>query len=88
MIAHVAGPEDETAAVIHRDPDETAAALDRDHPGDGESWLKLHQQWMRVRDPLLEALFTPFPRCARAPSSSGALARTTRWNWRASPLHR
>ncbi|GAB3243024.1 phytoene desaturase family protein [Kineosporia babensis] len=61
VIAHVGGPEEETCAVIHRDPAATAAALDQDHPGDGETWLKLHEQWKRVREPLLEALFTPFP---------------------------
>jgi len=61
VIAHVAGPDEEECAVLHRDPAETAAALDRNAPGDGESWLKLFEQYKRVRDPLLGALFTPFP---------------------------
>ncbi|GLY27243.1 NAD(P)/FAD-dependent oxidoreductase [Kineosporia sp. NBRC 101731] len=61
VIAHVGGPDEAECAVIHRDPDHTAAALDRDAPGDGEAWLKLFEQWKRLREPLLEALFTPFP---------------------------
>ncbi|MBT0772788.1 NAD(P)/FAD-dependent oxidoreductase [Kineosporia sp. J2-2] len=67
VIAHVATPDEDDCAVVHRDPADTAAALDRDHAGDGDSWLKLFEQWQRLRDPLLEALFTPFP-----PVRSGA----------------
>lgn len=52
---------DGRAAVLHRDPEETAAGLDEFHRGDGDAWLELHRQWTAVREPLLDALFTPFP---------------------------
>ncbi len=75
VVAHVASPDEEECAVLHRDPAETAAALDRNAPGDGDSWLRLFEQWQRVREPLLEALFTPFP-----PVRSGV-----KLAWRAGP---
>ena len=52
---------DGRAAVLHRSQEDTAAGLDEFHPGDGDAWLALHRQWSRVRGPLLDALFTPFP---------------------------
>jgi phytoene dehydrogenase-like protein len=61
VLAHLADPDSEDAAVLHRDPAATAAALDRDAPGDGDAWLELFEQWQRLREPLLNALFTPFP---------------------------
>ncbi|GAB6899630.1 phytoene desaturase family protein [Kineosporia succinea] len=67
VIAHVADADEERCAVVHRDPARTAEALDADAPGDGDSWLRLFEQWQRLRDPLLDALFTPFP-----PVRSGA----------------
>ncbi len=48
-------------AVLHHDPERTAAGLEEFAVGDGDAWLSLHRQWLRVRDPLLDALFTPFP---------------------------
>ncbi|KRE40821.1 phytoene desaturase family protein [Knoellia sp. Soil729] len=53
--------EDGPAAVMHADPDRTAAELDAAAAGDGAAWLDLCAGWQRVRDPLLDALFTPFP---------------------------
>lgn len=52
---------DGRAAVLHRDPDRTAAGLDEFAPGDGDAWLTLFDQWRRIREPVLDALFTPFP---------------------------
>jgi len=52
---------DGRAAVLYRDVERTAANLDTFAPGDGEAWMGLHQQWDRVRDNLLGALFNPFP---------------------------
>lgn len=52
---------DDRAAVLHRQPEDTAAGLDEFAPGDGDAWLELCAQWRRVRDPLLDALFTTFP---------------------------
>ena len=31
------------------------------HAGDGDAWLRMVAGWDRIRDPLLDALFTPFP---------------------------
>jgi phytoene dehydrogenase-like protein len=49
------------AAVMHPDAHDTAAELDAVASGDGAAWLELCAGWQRVRDPLLDALFTPFP---------------------------
>ena len=59
VLAHVL--PDDRAAVLHRTPEDTAAGLDEFAAGDGDAWLELFEQWQRVRDPLLDALFTPFP---------------------------
>jgi phytoene dehydrogenase-like protein len=61
VVAHPAGPDDERGAVLHRDPADTAAALDAAAPGDGETWLRLFEQWQRLRDPLLGVMLGPFP---------------------------
>ncbi|WP_129785315.1 phytoene desaturase family protein [Promicromonospora panici] len=57
VLAHVL--DDGRAAVLHAEPEDTAAALDADAPGDGDAWLKMFAGWERVRDPLLDALFSP-----------------------------
>ena len=67
VIAHLADPQAQDCAVLHRQASDTAEALDKMAPGDGDAWLALCAQWQRLRDPLLEALFTPFP-----PVRSGA----------------
>jgi phytoene dehydrogenase-like protein len=58
-LAHPAA--DGSCAVLSRDLDETAAALDRFAPGDGDAWRELFAWWDRVGDPFLHALTTPFP---------------------------
>ena len=52
---------DGSCAVISRDVDETAASLDAFAAGDGNAWRRLYGLWTRLQDPLLGALFTPFP---------------------------
>ena len=52
---------DGRAAVLRRSAADTAAGLDQHAAGDGEAWLRMVGGWNRVRDPLLDALFTPFP---------------------------
>ena len=52
---------DDRAAVLHRTAEDTATGLEEFAPGDGDAWLALCEQWQRVRAPLLDALFTPFP---------------------------
>ncbi|MGL5818221.1 MAG: phytoene desaturase family protein [Phycicoccus sp.] len=70
---------DGRCAVLRPRPEDTAAGLDAAHPGDGEAWLRMTAGWQRVRDPLLDALFTPFPpvaagwRVLRALRTHGAL---------------
>lgn len=59
VVTHVL--PDDRAAVLHRRAEDTAASLEEFAPGDGDAWLALCAQWNRVRDPLLDALFTPFP---------------------------
>lgn len=71
--------QDGRTAVLHRDATATAAALDEFAAGDGEAWLELFEQWQRVRDSILDALFTPFPpvlagaRLARVLKAGGLL---------------
>jgi phytoene dehydrogenase-like protein len=59
VVAHPS--RDGPTAVLHHEPAETAASLDRFAPGDGEAWLRLYARWEKVRDPLLDALLSPFP---------------------------
>ena len=47
--------------MLHDRAEDTAAGLDEVAPGDGDAWLDLVHGWDRIRDPLLDALFTPFP---------------------------
>ncbi len=61
VLAHVPHRHSEVAAVLHATPERTAAGLDAEAPGDGAAWLALVEEWRRVRDPLLQALYTPFP---------------------------
>ena len=48
-------------AVLHHEPEQTAAGLDDLHPGDGDAWLELHRQWQRIGPGLIDALLSPFP---------------------------
>lgn len=59
VLAHAL--DDGRAAVLHRDPADTAAGLDEFARGDGDAWLTLVEQWHGIRDAVLDALFTPFP---------------------------
>ena len=61
VVGHARNADDEDAAIIYRDIDRTAAELDRNHPGDGRRWCDLFEQWERIRGPLLDTLFAPFP---------------------------
>ncbi|MGH9044439.1 MAG: phytoene desaturase family protein [Acidimicrobiales bacterium] len=53
--------EDGSCPVLSRDLDETAASMDALERGDGDAWRRLYGLWDKVGDPLLDALFTPFP---------------------------
>ncbi|NIJ12065.1 phytoene dehydrogenase-like protein [Saccharomonospora amisosensis] len=70
VLAHVL--PDDRCAVLHRRVEDTMASLSAFHAGDGEAWHAQFAAWSRMREPLLSALFTPFP-----PVRSGLrLART------------
>src|ERR1700712_2451261 len=59
VLAHAL--DDGRAAVLSRRLERTAASVDTFAPGDGEAWVRMFRQWQRLRDPLLDALFTPLP---------------------------
>jgi len=59
VLAHAL--DDGRAAVLHHDVDATADGLDEWAPGDGDAWRRLVDGYRRLRDPLLDALFTPIP---------------------------
>ncbi|MHA6513792.1 phytoene desaturase family protein [Tessaracoccus sp. Z1128] len=60
-VVHVSSGCDSLGSAVEATPDATAAALDADHPGDGESWLRLVSGWRRVKEPLLDALLRGWP---------------------------
>ncbi len=64
VLAHAL--DDGRCAVLRTDVSDTAAGLDEVARGDGDAWMRMFEDWMRVRDPLLDALFTPFPPVAPA----------------------
>ena len=43
-------------ALLHRDREVTAAAMEAAHPGDGDAWLRLCAQWDHIGDALVEGL--------------------------------
>jgi phytoene dehydrogenase-like protein len=59
VLAHVL--DDGRAAVLSRSVERTAASVEEWAPGDGDAWAAMAADWQRIRDPLLDALFTPFP---------------------------
>ncbi len=73
VVAHLTSPEVEQAAVLHRRVEDTAAGLEADHPGDGDAWMRMFAHYQRIRDPFLDALFSPFPPVAAATRLLGRL---------------
>ncbi len=84
-LAHPLGPSDDTGAAIDPDPERTAANLAEEHPDDGPAWLRLCEDYRRIREPFLNALFTGWPpvlpaaQLARRLGSVGELARFARF---------
>lgn len=60
-VVHVSDANDAEGSAVRATAEETAAELDRDHPGDGDAWLALFANWRRVREPLLGALLQGWP---------------------------
>ncbi|HEY1180323.1 MAG TPA: NAD(P)/FAD-dependent oxidoreductase, partial [Phytomonospora sp.] len=52
---------DGRSAVLSRDLDRTAASVDAFASGDGDAWRRMFAEWRRIAEPVLDALFTPFP---------------------------
>jgi phytoene dehydrogenase-like protein len=61
VVGHARSADDDDAAVIYHEIDRTADDLGRRQRGDGDRWCELHEQWLRIKEPLLSALFSPFP---------------------------
>ncbi|PZS20326.1 MAG: FAD-dependent oxidoreductase [Pseudonocardiales bacterium] len=59
VLAHVL--PDDRCALLCRDVAGTAASLDEFAAGDGDAWTELVAEFERIREPLLAALFRPFP---------------------------
>jgi len=48
-------------AIVHDDPQETAAGLDEHMPGDGDNWLAMYDEWRRIQRGMIGLLLDPFP---------------------------
>jgi phytoene dehydrogenase-like protein len=59
VLAHVL--PDDRCAVLSRDLQATAASVDSFAAGDGDRWIGLYEEFERIRDPLIAAIFKPFP---------------------------
>jgi phytoene dehydrogenase-like protein len=66
---------DGSCPVLSTDLDETAASLDASCPGDGDAWRRMYERWLRLRGPLLDALFTPTP-----PIAASARLAVSAWS--------
>lgn len=75
VVAHVL--PDDRCAVLSRDIDETVASLAAFSAADGDAWRTEFETWQRIRDHLLDSLFTPFPPM-RPHVPAGAHARRRR----------
>lgn len=52
---------DGRSVVLESDPAGTATNLEAFGAGDGQAWLEMFDGWQRIRDPLLDAMFTTIP---------------------------
>ncbi|MGB6058724.1 MAG: NAD(P)/FAD-dependent oxidoreductase [Microthrixaceae bacterium] len=77
VLAHM--KRDAPAAVLHKDPERTAADLDQAGAGDDDEWLRLSGQWSRFGAPMLDALLSPFPPI-KTGIKLGWAARTELWD--------
>ncbi|EWM19566.1 NAD(P)/FAD-dependent oxidoreductase [Kutzneria sp. 744] len=59
VLAHVL--PDGRGVTLSPEIERTMASVAHFDSRDGEAWRAMHEQWLKVRDPLLEALFRPFP---------------------------
>jgi phytoene dehydrogenase-like protein len=66
---------DGRSAALWSRPEDTRLSLDRLSPGDGVCWRNLYADWQRVEDPMVDALFTPFPPVLPAVRLAGSVGR-------------
>jgi phytoene dehydrogenase-like protein len=59
VLAHVF--PDGRCAVLGRDVETTAASMETFAPGDGAAWIKLVEEFEKIREPFLQAILGPFP---------------------------
>jgi phytoene dehydrogenase-like protein len=59
VLAHVL--PDDRCVVLSRDIERTAESVARFAPGDADAWRGMYEQWLTLRDPLLQAMMRPFP---------------------------
>ena len=59
VVAHPGGEGERI--VLSRDVDETAASFDDAHPGDGDAWRAMYDEWLAVSDHVVDVLLRPFP---------------------------
>lgn len=59
VLAHLL--PDDSSVILDRDPQGTAASVERFGRGDGQAWLDLVAEFERICEPLLAALLRPFP---------------------------
>ncbi len=62
-------------ALLHRDVEDTAAALDALTPGDGEAWLRTYADWERIGEQVVGALLSPFPPVRHGLAAAARLPR-------------
>ena len=90
-LVHLLDEEGDSVA-LHPDPEDTAKSIGADHPEDGDAWLRLYQQYVTIREPLLKSLLTSWPpvgpgiKLVRKLGSAGELLRFARFM--AMPMHR
>jgi phytoene dehydrogenase-like protein len=60
-VAHPRNESDDLAPAIHATPEATAQSLAEHDPRDGETWLRLCEEWGEVGGPIIDTLFTTFP---------------------------
>jgi phytoene dehydrogenase-like protein len=61
VVGHPRFADDDDAPVIYHEVDRTADELERRDRGDGDRWRALFDQWLSIKDGMLETLFAPFP---------------------------
>ncbi|WP_072805972.1 phytoene desaturase family protein [Rhodococcoides yunnanense] len=61
VFGHARSSLDENAPIVHNDVADTAAALAEYDSRDGDAWFALYEQFTRIKKPLLDAFFGPFP---------------------------